>query len=174
MKEEILLTEYEILRREVIERVGALHRLIALASILAFLSLLGTTFLFSFHATQTQLWTYLLFLPPVFAGITFNYQANQMTLEAVAMFSDKIRKQLGGNAMGWDGFYGRWKKAVQLTSFLKTLPLLMPLAIPFYALSQEQLLKSEPQLVWLTIFDIVLATLVVINFYYKLLRKVAA
>lgn len=173
MQEDLLLTEYETTRREVIERAGALHRLIALASTLAFVALIVASILQALHATQEQLWTYLLFLPPIFAGIAFNYQANQMTLEAVAMFSDRLRTQLGGNSMSWDGFYGRWKKAVQLTSFLKTLPLLMPLVIPFYALSLPWI-KHEPQLMWLMIVDILLALLVIVNFYYKALRKIVA
>mgnify|MGYP006952612258 FL=1 len=154
------------LRAEITRRVGLLHQQLNLAAVMLlaaagfgyYLYLLGTTF--------EQLETFGLFLPLVFSCLTFNYQGNQMTLEALARY---LREQSPGQATAakWENFYGDFKRSVQLISFLKILPLLLPQLLPFIYLARHGwpigLLDGI-----LISFDLALLLLTIFNFRYKL------
>lgn len=146
--------EYQSLRHEVINRATLLHILIALSGILTFFALIAAL-AFDFDTLL------LLLLPPIFAGLLFNYQANQMTLEQVARY---IQNKYGGNE-DWDTFYGQAKTHHRLTSFLKIIPLFLPLLIPMILELNQQV---PPRLQWLAWTDMVLFALSIYNFKYKL------
>lgn len=148
------LEEFKVNWTEIVERVKILHGLIALAVILMAVFLIGGVFLFGQLGTERFSW-YLLLIPVVFACLTFNYQANQMTMEAVASYAQNIHS-------GWHNYYGSHKRSYQLTSFLKVLPLLLPLLIPFIV----DPVSANAQI--LRFFDFALLALVIFNFRYKL------
>jgi hypothetical protein len=163
--QELLLKEYEIIRLEIIERAKLLHQLISLSVILSSTLFIVAFWLFpSFSLQQKD--SFLLGLPLLFAGLTFNYQANQMTLESLAGYSRELVKT-SPPIQTWDDFYGKYKYHYQLTSFLKTLPLLVPQLVPYFffvPLSQTSLGKV------LLSVDIVFFLLVLVNFRYKMHR----
>lgn len=141
------------LRNEVLERAKAIHQMINLAVVLG-AGFLVASFWLGENITADKFQIYILLIPIVFAGLTFNYQANQMTLEAVAGY-------VRGISPGWEEYYGSHKQKVQLTSFLKVLPLLLPQLLPLFFLESRSL---QPFLWWV---DIVLFLLVLFNFRYK-------
>jgi hypothetical protein len=73
------LEEYRLTRVEVQMRAGMLHNMLSLGAALQFLSAFVYFAVPVLHSTQ-----YLLILPIFFSVLTFNYQANQMTLEELA------------------------------------------------------------------------------------------
>ncbi|QQG49895.1 MAG: hypothetical protein HZB70_03820 [Candidatus Berkelbacteria bacterium] len=152
--------EFTNLRQEISERVKGLHSLINSATCLAAAFVIAGFFLYEFSSSSTLIW-FLLMLPIIFASLTFNYQANQMTMEAVASYL--ASKEPAG---GWEGYYAKWKKRVQLTSFLKTLPLLLPQALPLVLWCIGATLEPTQQVMaWV---DTVFLALTIFNFRYKL------
>ncbi|OGD61209.1 hypothetical protein A3A71_01265 [Candidatus Berkelbacteria bacterium RIFCSPLOWO2_01_FULL_50_28] len=154
--DQLKIEEFKINWTEIVERVKILHGLITLAVILMTVFLISGVFLFGRLTTEGFSW-YLLLIPVVFACLTFNYQANQMTMEAVAGYARSVYS-------GWDKYYGSHKQRYQLTSFLKVLPLLLPLLIPFFVAPE---ILSLQILRWV---DLALLALVIFNFRYKLSR----
>lgn len=148
------------LRQEILERVKGLHGLITTGTYLSAFFLVAGFFLSTLLPTVTFNW-YILTLPLVFALLTFNYQANQMTMEAVGAY---LRQK--ESSEGWETFYDRYKKGVQLTSFLKILPLLVPQLLPIILWATNASLEPNQQL--LASADLVLFLLVIANFRYKL------
>lgn len=148
------------LRQEILERVRSLHGLITVATYLSVFLLVAAFFLITLLPVVTFNW-YLLLVPLVFITLTFNYQANQMTMEAVGAYLRS--KEEGG---GWETFYERYKKRAQLTSFLKILPLLVPQLIPIVLWSLAVPLTDNQQV--LASVDVALFFLVIANFRYKL------
>lgn len=167
-----LLKEYEVLRLEITERVKLLHQFIALGVIASIIALIIGTLLFAFSAATNTFLGFLLFVPVIFAGLTFNYQANQMTFEGLAYYvNDSLRAHVAHKdnpaQSTWDSYYNDHKISYRMTSFFKVLPLLFPQIIPFFVLYYY----GWPQhggLAGLLVFDLVLFVLVVINFRYKL------
>ncbi|KKR28391.1 MAG: hypothetical protein UT61_C0051G0003 [Candidatus Woesebacteria bacterium GW2011_GWA1_39_8] len=169
-----LKNEYNNLRGEVTERVKLLHLFILVAVLLnvaflfmVFAMLIGGTSLY-------EIVLFLLFMPIVFALLTFNYQANQMTLEGAAGYiSHQLREKLSAEDQKdfdqWDVFYGRYKKSFQLTSFLKVIPLLLPMTLPIWIYLLDSSYMSYPVNL-LIYFDLVLFGLVIFNFRYKIGR----
>lgn len=153
-------SEQASLRQEILERVKTLHGLLLAASYLsAFFIVAG--FLLSVLAPVPVIYWFILLIPLVFAPLTFNYQANQMTMEAVAAY---LRTQ--ENSQGWESFYGQYKKGVQLTSFLKVLPLLLPQLLFAVLWITNAPLDTNQQL--LASIDLALLLLVIANFRYKI------
>lgn len=147
------LEEYKQLRHEIAVRVQLLHWLIALSSILSVAAIIAAFYLRLNHL-------FLLVLPLVFSGITFNYQANQMTMEAVAVYlQNKYNDHLA-----WDKAYGEAKVPQRLTSFLKTIPLHLPMLIPFILFATNRVPRALTPLAWI---DIAIFALVIYNFRYK-------
>ncbi len=145
----------EKLRQEITERVKILHQIINLAILLIVFALCFIVFLYQQKATEEQIGLFILLQPVIFAFLTFNYQANQMTLEGLAKY---LKEE------GWESFYGQYKKGRRLTSFLKVLPLVAPQFVP---LAIWPFFVGFYQFYWLIIIDLVLFLLVLINFRYK-------
>lgn len=160
--------EYEALRVEVSQRIKILHQTINLAILILFIFILVFIYLVIFAKLDFEIvLALLLFVPPVFSLVTYNYQANQMTLEAVARFSDmKYKRELNSKSeLSWDDFYGKYKKPNRLTSFLKVMPLLLPQIIPILYYGSEKSWSGLDLLFW---FDLALFFICLINFRYKL------
>ena len=166
--QELLLEEYRGARTEVRERAKFLHTTLSLAVILESFAAATWSVLVLLHAPTSLQHTFLLLQPIIFATLTFNYQANQMSLEAVAGFSDRLRSSTEFNveAESWDQAYGKHKLGFELTSFLKIFSLILPLLLPFVVI---QLGSSYPQggNGILCSVDIALFALVLANFRYK-------
>ncbi len=153
------MNEYESLRNEVIARIKILHHQISLAVTLSFLFIFG--FLI-FYTNQEALIIYLLTLPVVFYLLTFNYQANQMTMETVARYLRTKHKSQ------WEKFYVEHKKGIRISSFLKVLPFFFtPIFCLIYLPIVANLSRTENIFY---ILDWVLLALVIYNFKYKLKR----
>ncbi len=144
------------MRDEILERAKALHQIINLAVLLGGIFLVAAFWLKQL-LIPADFELFILLIPIVFAGLTFNYQANQMTMEAVASYVRTI-------SPGWEEYFGAHKQKVQLTSFLKILPLLLPQLLPLFFLASW----STQPLLWGT--DVILFLLVFFNFRYKIVR----
>jgi hypothetical protein len=145
----------EKLREEITERIKILHQIINLAILLIVFALCFIVWLLTVSAKIEQIMLFVLFLPIIFAFLTFNYQANQMTLEGLAKY---LKEE------GWESFYGQYKKGRRLTSFLKVLPLLAPQIVPLIIFP---FFVKFSQFGVLIIIDFMLLLLVFINFRYK-------
>lgn len=170
---EPLLKEYEQIKEELSDRAIMLHHLILLGIVIWSVFLLSMFLFIHLKLSSELLLSFLFLIPVVFAGLTFNYQANQMTLEALAAYineelKDQIRSKAGDRTIGWDEYYGRYKKDYQLTSFLKVTPFLLPFFIPTFAVL---VVDGLPENIWLQLlywFDWFLFLLAIINFRYKI------
>ena len=130
-----------------------------MAFILSFLFIFG--FLI-FYTNQEALIIYHLTLPVVFYLLTFNYQANQMTMETVARYLRTKHKSQ------WEKFYVEHKKSIRITSFLKILPFfIVPIFCLIYLPIVADLSKTENIFY---VIDWALLALVIYNFKYKLKR----
>lgn len=158
MSEEV---EYKMLRAEINTRIEILHQTINLAVILLAVFLVAGSGLYLASSDQLLIESYLLLLPLVFAGLTNNYQANQMTLEATARYLQTKAQGISE----WEDFYGRHKRHYKLLSFLKTLPLFIPLTLPLVV----WLIFGWPEgkLGILAAIDLLLFSLIIFNFRYK-------
>lgn len=145
------------MRQEITERVKLLHQLIYGSTLLSAFFVAFGSWLYMNVPQEVFNW-YLLLIPVVIAGLVFNYQSNQMTMEAVAGY-------LKSADDGWEKHYGNHKQGVQLTSFLKVTPLLLPLLLPFII---EPLTDHQ---MYLRYFDFALLLFVIANFRYKLLGR---
>lgn len=167
-----LKNEYNNLRVEVARRAQLLH-LFILVAVLFNLTILFMIFaLVISGATSYELITFLLFVPIVFALLTFNYQANQMTLEGIAGYvSADLRKKLSKEDQkdfdGWDVFYGAYKKKYQLISFMKVVPLLLPMTLPIWLMLFYPNTIIYPLNI-LSYFDLALFAFIIYNFRYKI------
>ena len=166
--QELSLEEYRGARAEVRERALFLHNSLNLGVLLGFAGATVWVLLNAVHVSPTLRYTFLLLLPIVFATLTFNYQANQMTLEAVAGFSDRLRKSPEFKTPGesWDEAYGNRKRSVELTSFLKVLPLLIPLLLPFVVIGIANGFPTGGNGILCGV-DLALFAVVLANFWYK-------
>ena len=152
--------ELKNLRQEILERVRGLHGILTVSSYLTTAFLIAGFILVAFTPVTLMYW-YALLAPLVFVTLTFNYQANQMTMEAVGAYLRSKEQD-----SGWETFYGHHKKRVQLTSFLKIMPLVIPQVIPVILLIVNAPL-TESQAVLASV-DTALFLLVAANFRYKL------
>jgi hypothetical protein len=170
---EPLLEEYKQVKSELSNRALMLHWLILLAIITGVVFIISTFIFIQLGLPIDLILTFLFLIPIIFAGLTFNYQANQMTLEALAGYINEelkleIRAKAGDKTIRWDEYYGRYKKDYRMTSFLKVTPFLLPFFVPTLALFA---VGSMPANIWLQIlywFDWYLFALVIFNFRYKI------
>ena len=167
-----LKNEYNNLRGEVTQRVRLLHLFILVGVLLNVVFLLMTFAMFMGGTPTDTIILLLLFVPVIFALLTFNYQANQMTLEGAAGYiSHELRKKLANddkkNFDGWDVYYGNYKKGFQLTSFLKVMPLLLPMTLPIW-INLFFISYVNYPVDLLMYFDFALFAFVIFNFRYKL------
>jgi len=154
--------ETKELRSEITARVVMLHNQLNIASVLFFFLLLAVIFLASQNNTELINWL-LLGSFVVFASLTFNYQANQMTMEAVAKYLLKIPQK---EASGWEDFYNDYKKRVRMISVAKVSALILPqiLILIWLIIILKDL--SQPQILLLAL-DGLLGLAVILNFKYK-------
>jgi hypothetical protein len=155
------LAEYREMRGEILMRAKLHHLQLNLATVLQLISLAVV-----FWLPSAAINVFLLIVPVVFAGLAFNYQANQCTMEIAAAY---LGTQYGQAGLQWEEFFGREKSKYKLTSFLKTFALWWPLSLPlilwiYTGWPKTQLTSS------LMVLDLVLLALVLINFRYKLSR----
>lgn len=115
-KNEYIIAEYNQLKNEIAVRVRLLHLFILVAVLLSFTSLLFVFVMIYADFELNKIILFLLLLPIIFALLTFNYQANQMTLEGLAGYigyelKNKMPKELKTEIIKWDEYYGQYKKA---------------------------------------------------------------
>ena len=153
--ENIKTTEYKCLQSEIAERGKILHNIINLSIILLFISLIIFIALIILNIPDNIFILYLLLLPPLFAFLIFNYQANGHTLEVALEYTQHLFED------SWRPFYMKKKKKYLLIAFAKVLPMLLPLLIPLCLYSRIGAYKP------LFFFDIVLGFMVAANYLYK-------
>ena len=169
-----LKNEYNNLRGEVTQRVKLLHLFILVGVLLNVVFLLMVFSLYLGGTPNEKIILLLLFIPIIFALLTFNYQANQMTLEGAAGYishelSQKLNSEDKKSFDQWDVYYGNYKKGFQLTSVLKVIPLLLPMTLPIWIdLFFRSYVHYPVDL--LMYFDFALFAFVIFNFRYKLSR----
>lgn len=161
------LAEYNNCRKEVHLRVKMLHQMITLSVILIFTSVIILVAMRAYNTNWEVTRLFLLLVPLVFATLTYNYQANQMTMEAVARFADQIRNSKFKEE-SWDNYYGKHKLGVQLISFMKVIPLLLPQILPIVLFFTDQQLSQIPLYFILAVIDLALFAVAIFNFRYKL------
>ena len=165
--DEKALEEHRILRQEITERIGVLHGQLNIAAVLLFI-LVVIIWVFGVNGGTTLNWLLLeSFIP--FICLAFNYQANQMTMEAVARYIDEqlVPKMDGG--FGWGKFWSDYKARVRLISFTKVLALILPIVSIFVwsILAWGDL--TQPQKI-VAVFNALLFFIGVVNFRYKYSR----
>lgn len=162
MKPHISDQEYTSIRQEIIQRAVLLHQILLWAAILIFIVIAVLALLLSLDSNANYLQLFLLTAPIAFACLTFNYQANQMTLEGLSYYLTDHDPHTG-----WDGYYAKHKRKNEAVSFLKVLPLLLPQLLPIlYFCCFNNGASSGFNLI--AIFDLFLFLLVILNFRYKL------
>lgn len=161
-------SDYSTLRREITERIKVLHSLLGLAVTLMMASLMFGFLLYQWGSPGS--WqTFLLFTPIIFASLTFNYQANQLTLEAISYYlrDHGTDPELDSR---WNKFWAEAKHSVQLVSFLKVLPLLLPQLLPIILIAWHGAWPASTIDQVLTSIDLALFALIIFNFRYKFKR----
>ncbi len=157
------LAEYNQMRQEILARATMHHQQLVYAVGLQFVGALFLIWLVSTGAEWPLIELFLLAVPIAFAGLAFNYQANQATMESVAKY---LNQQYGSAGLKWEEFFGREKAKNQLISFAKALPMVWVLAIPLVIWSTMGWPADGLNSALLAI-DLVLVVLVLINFKYK-------
>ena len=156
--------EYRVLREEIVARIKLLHQIILTASFLGALFLIGGAWLVS--VSKAGLVFYLLVIPIIFAGVVFNYQDNQRTLEATARYiEEELRPKLGG--LAWERYLAAHKKRFQVSSAFKLFALLAPFILPIIVMLHYELNPAQSVLAWI---DLLLLLVILVNFQYKLYR----
>lgn len=173
-KTDLILAEFANLRGEVIQRVKLLHLFILVAVFFDLVFLFMTFALIASEVSFDQVILFLLFAPVIFTLLTFNYQANQMTLEGAAGYighelKSELPKEQQMEFDNWDIYYDRRKRKYQLTSFLKVMPFLTPMTIPLWVYLFYPNYSIYPHGLMMVV-DAVLFLLVIFNFRYKIGR----
>lgn len=148
-------------RNEITARVTLLHNQLTVAAVMSLIVLLAFLWLVG---TGKEIWL-LLGVVPIFAALTFNYQANQITMEAMARYLVVS----GSDDKGWEEYWGNYKLKIRLASVIKTTALILPQLVILVWLSFFVEL-NQPQLLILA-FNWLLGVLILINFRYKLPSK---
>jgi hypothetical protein len=167
-QKEVLITEYNNLRKEILARLQIHHYIVLSASIILVILLIIGIFL----NRNNFLDTYLLIIPLIFAGIIFNYQSNQRVMEATARYiEEKIRPKMEGeikdSAFEWEKYFAGEKRRWQFSSIYTLFSMLAPFFIPILLLIFANL--SRFQLI-LALVDLFFLLVIIANFRYKLFR----
>ncbi len=149
-------------RGEITGRVTVLHNQLTAASCLSFLLILAIIWLNQSQQVELVPWL-LLGIQPVFAALAFNYQANQITMEALAKYlitsesQDKV----------WESVWDNYKKNIRLASVLKTTGLILPqiLILAWLTINCSELNQLQKLVL---AFDWLMGLLVLINFRFKI------
>jgi hypothetical protein len=145
-------------RNEITGRVVVLHNQLTVAAVMALVVLLAFLWL---EDTGKETWL-LLGSAPIFAALTFNYQSNQITMEAMAKYLMTTEYQ----DKEWERYWENYKLGIRFSSVMKTMALILPQIVILIWLSFFVNL-TQPQ-VLLVVFDWLLGVLVLLNFRYKL------
>jgi hypothetical protein len=165
MDKQAILEEYRVLRAEIAIRLSLLHQIIIFANVLWAVLLIGG--LWAYTLSPSVLQTYLLLVPLVFTGLVFNYQDNQRTLEVTAKYIEvELRSKLK-DGLDWEKYFAAQKKRYQFSSAYKIFALMVPFSLPIIILISQNLNVAQT---WLSIVDLVLLVLILVNFRYKLYR----
>ncbi len=162
---------YQALQREILERAKILHSIINLAISFLFVSLIVFFVFKLFLVSKETIQWYLLSLPPIFAFLSFNYQANGLTLEIALRYTQYLFENDLRDIEDWRPYYIERKAKGKLVAFSKTLPLLLPQFIPIVMLVFRQITFSNFSMQALFVADTLLLLLTVVNFRYKLTYK---
>lgn len=170
MNESWHLSEYRLLRQEMISRIKFLHQTLSISVILQ-IALLAFGYYLSMQGKNMVL--YLLLIPVLMNFLTFNYQSNQMSLEAIAKYiheslRPRIKEEFKKDTWQWEQYFSNHKARYKYEAFLKILPLLLPNVIPIVIL-----IKQMPLDWWgivILAVDFLLLLIMVAGFRYKLRR----
>ncbi len=167
-EKDILLNEYQALRKEILARLQIHHYIVLFASLLWPIFIIAGIVL----VNNLQFYTYLLLIPLVFTGIVFNYQSNQRVMEATARYiEEKIRPKaqeiINNSAFEWEKYFAGQKKRWQFSSIYTLFSLLIPFFIPIILLFFDSLTEFQKIIAYL---DFSLLIVIIINFRYKLYR----
>lgn len=167
----VLEREHHAFRQEILERVKFLHQVLSLATLLWGALLIFGFFLAWQEVPRQLLLTYILITPIIFSTLTYNYQANQMTMEAVARYLyfhlKPAIKTPTASVKSWDEDYASEKNKYRLISFLKVSPLLLPQSLPIIIVFWLKSLPEGDLNLSLWVFDLFLFGLTLFNFRYK-------
>lgn len=168
---EILIEEFRALRKEIDSRIKILHFLISLGSIFWVIFIIAGILLCQNYSIQI-FYSFLLLIPLIFVGLTFNYQDNQRTLETTARYLEinlkpKLKVAFGDEVFGWEQWFASQKRRYRLSSSFKLFSLLVPLILPIILLIYTSL--NNFQTILATV-DLLLLIVVIANFRYKLFR----
>ena len=119
-------------------------------------------------ASKELIQWYLLSLPPTFAFLTFNYQANGLTLEIAFRYTQYLFEHDLRDIEDWRPYYIERKGKERLVAWSKSLPLVLPQFIPIVMLVFRQIPFSSFPTRALFLADILLLVLTIVNFRYKL------
>ena len=170
-EKEILIEEFRALRQEINTRLKILHQQIVVASVFWVVLIVTGIFLSQVYPTGI-LYNFLLLIPLIFVGLTFNYQDNQRTLETTARYREenlkpKLQKVWGQEVFEWEKWFTEQKKRYQFSSSYKLFALLTPFILPMILLFFAVL--DGFQFI-LAITDLIFLIIIIINFRYKLFR----
>lgn len=170
MDKNYYLNEYQSLREEIIVRMKFLHWTLSLSVVLQIILLIAGYFL---YIRGQNIILYLLLAPIFLNFLTFNYQSNQMTMEAAAKYiheslKPKVEKIIKEEIWEWEKYFANHKGYYRFEAFFKILPLLSPNLIPLAIIIKR--VPLDPWEVVLLIFDLALMLFVIENFRYKLRR----
>ena len=164
------INEYKALRGEIVKRIIFLHQTINLHIILQIILLIFGYLLYS----QGQGIIFYALLSTIFLNfITFNYQSNQMSLEAISKYiheslRPKVKDIVKEDVLEWEKYFADHKAHYKFEAFFKATPFIFPNLIPLIVL-----ILRPPLGFWenfLIIFDLVLFIIMIENFRYKLRR----
>ena len=163
--------EYKSLRKEIVARVQFMHQTLNLSVILQIaLFVIG----YYLYLNGYDIVLFILLAPVFLNFLTFNYQSNQMTLEAISKY---IHESLNSrtkdstssrDALEWDRYFADHKAHYKFEAFFKVMPLIFPNVIPLALLVLQ--IPLNPWELTLLIFDLVLLLIIAENFRYKLRR----
>jgi len=169
-EKDILIEEYRALRTEILTRIKILHNTINLGAIFWVIFILIGMLIFQYP--PAIFYTFLLIIPLVFTGLAFNYQDNQRFIEATAKYLEEKTKPrfedlYKSPVLEWEMYLVDQKKKFQFSSAFKLFSLLIPFVIPALLLIFESLTQFQ---VYLSLIDLFLLFVIIINFRYKLFR----
>lgn len=157
------LAEYNQLRQEILARATMHHEQLVYAVVIQFVSLMFLVWLNHHQVNWASTELFLLALPMVFAGLTYNYQANQCTLESAAKY---LHHQYNSVGLKWDEFFGSQKSKQHLVSFSKALPLIWPQFVPIVIWIVFGWPTGRLSSALMTV-DLILLIVTLLNFRYK-------
>ncbi len=170
MDNDLNVVEYQSLRQELTERIKFLHQTLNLLVILqVFFFVVG----YFFHSQGHDLNFYLLMIPLLTNSLAFNYQSNQMSLEAITKYiykslGPRVKKSGHEGIWEWERYFADYKGNYKFEAFFKVIILFWPNLIPFIMIVRRTDLTGLENV--LLVIDIILFIIMGESFRYKLHR----